>query len=763
MLVTHPNLFLNRAEIEAMGERIRRHEWARRLAERVQAQADDTLRGGHEFDLYYDRYAYPHVNVSSLWTTGRRVRDVALAAVISGEQRYADYVREVLLSSVAAYAEQPGPLDAARGARIAANPWVYNRIYDQLVLTERQLVDAHLVFGSPKAGIIFCWAYDLLHDRFSPADREAVEGFLVGWARDARVPLAKHPAPSNRLMWGRAFCSVVGYTVGDRELVDFGIEVPGGLKDVLEQGHPDGIWYGANAYSMSYISSSMAAVAEAALHGDGADLYRWRSPSGVSMKDFYDVCLSLAFPTDLRVATHGDNSAQSPFVSEHETHTGHHVGDYFLINDRDGRDWNKYDLAYLRYRDPAYAWVLSQNPDRDEWDHGLWGYLALTHGEPLPEGIAPPAAPSVILRRNGLAMLRAEESPAYWTSRSPAVFVRFGPTTVNHGHDDPFHITFHGKGRLLEPDWFIQWDYGRTKGGRNPTPWSTGPVGHNTLVVDKKTMPVLKDHLTLAEEDFGPAVKVLRISGSVYPGIEQTRTLALTGEYLLDLFAARSEAEHTYDWILHALGELNVPGLAFSPFDIGADLGFGVIDPEAPADARNRWVRNGMQAEAAEAWAATWRQEEGAGVRVTLLDAPGTTVCRADGPYYVSAGGPADEPADGRRRSIPFVVARRHCRSTLYVALHEPFDGSGAPDARLRRIQTSEGVLGVEIHCGGATDYFFYAEGLPGPHAVESEIGALRLKGGYGYIRRDSRGITTRGLSEGAGSDLRLPPPSFAP
>ncbi|MBI3947579.1 MAG: right-handed parallel beta-helix repeat-containing protein, partial [Armatimonadetes bacterium] len=760
MRVVHPNLFLNRAEIEGIREKIRRHEWAGRLYERLLAQADDTLRGGHEYDLYYDSYRYP--SVSSLWGTGRRVRDVALAAVLTGERKYADYVREILRYYVAAYAEELPPLEAPRRAGIAANPWAFTRIYDQLSQTEQGTVDALLVFGYPKGGINLCWAYDLICDQLTPAEREAIEGFFVGWARQAMVPLAKRPAPSNRLMWGRAYCSIVGYTVGDRELIDFGIEVPGGVKDVLEKGYRDRVWYGANCYDMVYVSSAMAAVAEAALHADGTDLYRWRSPGGTSMKDFYDACLSLAFPVDLRVATHGDQGAQSPFVSPSEMNTGHQVGDFFLSNDRDGRDWNKYDLAYRRYRDPAYAWVLAQNPDRDEWDHALWGTLALTHGEPLPERTTPPPAPSSLFPENGLAMLRADETPAYWTSGCPAVFVRFGATKVGHGHDDPFHITFHGKGRLLEPDWFLQWDYGN-RGGRNPVRLSAHPAGHNTLLVDKTAMAPLTAPLTVAEHEFGAAVKVLRITGGVYPGVAQTRTLALTGEYLLDLFEVRSAEEHTYDWILHALGDLSVPGLAFSPFDIGADLGFGAIDTGAPLDAENRLMRNGMRAAAPETWSALWRQEEGVGVQVTMLGAPETALYRADGPYYVSQSGPADRPADGKVRSIPLVVARRHCPGTVFVALHEPFDGSRAPRCRLRQIRASEGILGFEIRSAGATDYFFYAERLPGSHLVESEIGSFQLKGGYGFIRGDNRGTATQGLSDSAGLDLRLPPESSDP
>ncbi|MBI3945177.1 MAG: alginate lyase family protein [Armatimonadetes bacterium] len=764
MQVTHPNLFLNRTEIEAIREKIRRHEWAGRLHERLLAQVEDTLRGGSEYALYYTQGVYPGVGINALWITGRRVRDVALAAAIANEQRYADKARELLLFFVDAAAQKPPPLDSLiNGARDPeANLWALTHVYDQLSPSDKRWVDSFLVFGL-RGGINLCWAYDLIHERLSEAEREAIEGFFLWIARSAMVPLAEHPSPHNRTMWGRAFCGVVGYTVGDRELIQFALEAPGGLKDVLERGTRDGgVWNEANPYQMFYVSQLMAILAEAALRGDGVDLWHWRSPGGNSMKRFYDVCLHLAFPVELRVATYGDNGTQSPFVAKGALYGGHQIGDYFLANDRDGRDWNTYELAYLRYRDPAYAWVLAQNPERDSFDQAVWGYLGLTHGVPLPERIDPPPAPSTLYPQTGLAMLRADESPAYWTSGSPAVSIRFGATRgVSHAHMDPFHITLHGKGHLVYPDWFIQWDYTTRMDGRrgkSPTPWSMWPAAHNTLLVDKKAEVALPQPLPVAEHDFGAAVKVIRIRGSIYPGVEQTRTLALTGEYLLDLFEARSESEHTYDWILHGLGELAVPfPWRFSPFDIGADLGFGVIDTGAPADdPENRWMRNGMQAVVPETWSATWRQKEGdawvrapgAGVCVTMLGAPGTTLYRADGPYYVSGAGLREMPTDGKARSVPLLIARRRARNTLFVALHEPYDDPRGLQIQLRRIRASEGILAVEIRTGSGTDYFFYAESLPGPHRVESEIGVFRLRGGCGYIRRDSRGTTTRGIDE---------------
>src|SRR5205807_5256632 len=55
---------------------------------------------------------------------------------------------------------------------------------------------------------------------------------------------------------------------------------------------------------------------------------------------------------------------------------------------------------------------------------------------------------------------------------------------------------------------------------------------------------------------FSPEVKFLATSAdTVYDGVEQTRALFLTREYLLDLFQAKSAVPHTYDYLLHSFGE----------------------------------------------------------------------------------------------------------------------------------------------------------------------------------------------------------------
>ena len=44
------------------------------------------------------------------------------------------------------------------------------------------------------------------------------------------------------------------------------------------------------------------------------------------------------------------------------------------------------------------------------------------------------------------------------------------------------------------------------------------------------------------------------LKGLVYPGVRLQRTVIVTDGYVLDVFQAASDEEHTYDWLFHSGG-----------------------------------------------------------------------------------------------------------------------------------------------------------------------------------------------------------------
>jgi hypothetical protein len=181
----------------------------------------------------------------------------------------------------------------------------------------------------------------------------------------------------------------------------------------------DGMFWGeAPLYGLEVDLHGMLALAEAALHYDGTDLYHYVSKkSGASLKGLLDGYLRMGFPLErtgirggaLRIATFGDGSINyGPTGTSHDEFL---TDDYFM---------SALEIGYKRYQDPGYAWVLNLNPARDSQTNFA---RRADLGTPGPDPwraparqTGPPPSPSGVYPGEGFAMVRADESPAYWTS-----------------------------------------------------------------------------------------------------------------------------------------------------------------------------------------------------------------------------------------------------------------------------------------------------------------------------------------------------------
>jgi hypothetical protein len=286
-------------------------------------------------------------------------------------------------------------------------------------------------------------------------------------------------------------------------------------------------------------------------------------------------------------------------------------------------------------------------------------------------------------------MLRADESPNYWTNGSMAV-LHVMARGYGHDHRDKMEIVMHAGGRLLYPDLnCIQYESPSIN-------WTASTVAHNTLVVDRgkaANAPFTHRH------DFTPEIKFLASSASCYPGVQQTRALALTREYLLDLFSAESELPHTYDWVLHALGKLELDDPA--RYQVSSDL---LSD--------YWWIINEHRRQTAQTWRADFVQQNGlairgmgrqtdewfndrAAVRVTMIGEPGTAVYGADGP----SGGPPVDPIMNPEGNSPLLLVRRNTRKTVFAAIHEPYKSEHRPGSGLgTRSQRTFRLFKLRVH-----------------------------------------------------------------
>ena len=268
----------------------------------------------------------------------------------------------------------------------------------------------------------------------------------------------------------------------------------------------------------------------------------------------------------------------------------------------------------------------------------------------------------------------------------------------NYGHDhrDKFELMLWGRGRLLYPDWNAQ-QYEPMEFG-----WTRNAWAHSTLVVDESNP---KGGSSSERHDFNADVKFLATtSREIYPDVTQTRALLLTGDYLLDFFRADSPRERTYDWFVHALGRLGLPGPhGFQP---SQDL----LRPYHWVDRERKWQTD-------QTWSADFVQQSGGvlrgmgqygdewfkakvGVRMTMLGEPGTAAFVGEGPFNPV---PNLREYGNPEGTLPLAMARRKARSTCFAALHEPFDKR--PALVMRRLDQQPTASGVCVAGAGFTDY----------------------------------------------------------
>jgi hypothetical protein len=666
--VKHPNLLLNAEEIEHVKLKVREHPWAAELLGRLRALADD------------DNH------------TSREPRDAAVAYALTGERKYADAVRRALIGSVHGekkrYENYDARLDPDAGS---FGPWAQ-----------------------------WTWAYDLTYDTFSDAERQELETFLrkVG---HAIIDGNKIQPTTQGLVFEKHWkVALIGYVLGDEDLIDWGLHDPGvfgsylgGVYTLFDANFRDEMfWSEVPHYGMGVVLQGFCAVAEAALHYDGTDLYHYRSPkSGGSIKRLFDGYLRITYPREatginggsLRLVTFGDGSTGY-------TATGAQT-DTYIMNAISGTFKGpmtlnaEFEIGYKRFGDPGYAWLLSLNPKRDGYSGGsrsVWGFTALTHGQPLPDKITPPPAPSGVYPTQGIAVLRAVESPAFWESDATMAVLRLS-TSLGHGHNDSFHLLLHGKGRLLYPTiQLIQYE-------PNYVNWTREGHSCNTLLVDHQTphaSPCTTRH------DFASEAKFFAVTGSPFDGVTQTRALVLTDKYLVDVFRAADDRgrRRTFDWLLHGLGRLYVGNpSAYKPTNELVPF-YWWVDNEKGRTTDQTWQADWVQHSAgiipgAQAFGKEWF-EHIAAVRMTMVGQAGTQVYSGDGPMVDSPPyAKLDGDAEG---TVPMVVARRNGQATTFIAVHEPYEKKPAV-TQVSRIAETDEAIGVAVAGDGFSDRILVA------------------------------------------------------
>ncbi len=597
-------------------------------------------------------------------------------------------------------------------------------------------------------------AYDLLYHDLSPAERKAIQQRLRRYIRYAIKPggtydtslynqdrnYARYDGEEGRYTrtnwlpniifpW-KLSANLAAAVLRDEKLIRETWATHGSIKWYMDAYLCDSGFYSEEFSKMGSTPGALLLYGTAVRNLGLDELgFGYQGQGGATMKGHLESVIHITFPrVDL-----GSSRPRYPRVSagdvrpymplEHATVEG-----YF----EDGRGGNKFWQRHGAWGGTTRG--RSQQWDNDktekmliplwfEWGHKLWPdagfdyYLAQMRSpqdnvftptlwlglDPIDPGkVSPPEARSAVYPERGIVMLRAEEGTKHWESPAPAVCLRLA-TDYAHNVNDSFALCgFYALNRpiYLNPKSDPGYAFGFSRSVRSHcSVMVDGDIkvddwGRTGSVEPKFTSDCQTRQL------FQPEVKFVAARTSKrYPGVGETRALALTREYLLDVFACSDTKPHSYVWIVHTYGkaELEHASRWKSSKDL-SDLIKELSDEQSLKAADEDWAVTVRQTPSANPPAGTplggawWRRK--IGVRLRMLGQADTTA------YVTSTPKPPGEKPD-RLLNLPLVdgvtiLASRRAKDAMFVALHEPFDGAPVV-SRFERIAQTSGAIALRV------------------------------------------------------------------
>ena len=719
----HPNLILTEAGVET----IRSAELPPLFAEVVaatRAEVDAEIESGLHVPTPKDMAGgYTHERHKRNFFVLQKAGNLYQ---ITGEEKYARYVRDLFLKYAEAY--------PTWGIHPTKRSYATGKIFWQC------LNDANWLVYSAQA-------YDAVYDFMTAAERKTVETRLFR-------PLAdfisiENPKFFNRIhnhsTWGNAAVGMIGLVMEDEVLIQralYGIQNDGLDNTMLDNDggfikvegrnqagflaqldfsfSPDG-YFTEGPYYLRYAMTPFLIFARA-LHNERPDLNIYAYRDGILKKAIY----ALLQQADAR-------------------------GQFFPINDaQKGMSWNArevvaaVDIGYHDFgRDPQLLSVARQQ-GRVQLDE-----TGFAVARDLSRDLAEPFAPQAVNYRDGadgskggVAILRDVQTDG---EEICAVF-KYSAHGMGHGHFDKLSYSLYDEtGEVVQDYGAARWVNIDQKGGgrylKENNTFAKQSVAHNTLVVNGESHyggSVKRGEANHPELHFfdvqdGHQI-VSAFDRNAYADATLRRTLVLLRDeefrhpVLLDLFRVESEGEHRYDLPLWFMGHLLSNSFDYEAATttlrtLGADDGYQHLWLEAAGAADSTtaqltWFGNGK-----------------------FYTATSATQPR-DSMILARAG--ANDPNFNLRHD-PVWVQRRHAGSTVFFNVIEshgrynpvseiplsPFSGVASAEV----LYDSDQRTVVRFTKANGTSWTLalanYDEGLEVRHSVEIDGETMTWRGPY--------------------------------
>lgn len=481
----------------------------------------------------------------------RTIADLGILYAITGEAKYADYCKQMLLAYARNYPRYPHP-----------EGWKENRYRSA---NDGRLTGQFLDDGFWLIRVAF--GYDLVYNlpSWTPEERKLMRDDLFeAVSQEFWAPVIGPVNYVNSLHNRSALCMagvlMAGYASDNEKLVNIATYGQGGTREKPTGGAlgthftsqcmlPDGLWLeGAPAYQLGITSCGIFNTAETLWH-HGIDMY---SHENGIVKRMLDSAIALAYPDERMTIAALHDSGRTALIDE--------------------RNWASnenslpYALGYRRYRDPRYIPIvrnMSQSISMTVHSGGPSLYMDLPSESNVP--------PRPIENANffsvgyGVQRLAAPGGTAQ-------LIMEYGPSG-GHGHPSKLCYDLYALGDVQMPFPGVIFPY---QDPMDPK-WYWTTLGNCGLTIDETSQltwgnlwrePRGTPNPEAPQLVFAPATTLgfqRAWSDNLYrQPLVQDRALFFTPNYLADLYGVFAAAPHQYDLAWHFRGTIQ-PSLPMTP------------------------------------------------------------------------------------------------------------------------------------------------------------------------------------------------------
>jgi len=735
--VEHPYLLWTREDLRSLRKRIETQPWAKQAYEAMVASSE---RDGEDLRLLF-RYAVM-------------------------EDREAGEIQKKRLVSLL---KAPDPLGAALQWRILA----YDVLYEELSPQERAEIERRLrryIQYAVKPGGTYDTSIYNNEKNYARYDGEEGRYTRTNWLPNIIFPL-------------KLSANLAAAALGDEQLIRQTWAVHGSIQWYFDDYLGDLGFYEEEFSKMGSTPGALLLYCTAVQNLGLDELgFGYRGKGGATMRGHIESVLHFTFPAvdtgteqwRFERVSAGDVRPWLPLA--HAT-----VAGYFPNGVGGDKLWQAHGAwgGTQRGRNPQWDGYSNFTPKMQtrmwfEWGHRLWPdagfdwfltqmrapdqkvytptlYFGL---DPIdPKKVTPPAIRSGVYPDRGFVMLRAEEGPGHWMSPAPAVCLRL-TAPYAHSVNDPLVLAgFYAFNRPIyqnpksDPGYAFK--------------FSRSIRSHCGVMVDghiKKDdwgqTGSLEPQFTndcRTRYDFNEDVKfVAAQTDERYPGVEETRALMLTREYLFDVFTARDDQPHSYVWLVHTYGKAtpDQPN-QWRASDSLADLVAELSDIRTLETGGRAWSVTVRQmppenppenTPLGERW---WSRN--IGVQVRMLGQEGSQA-------HVGA---TPKPPQGNKRfgetalvDGVTIAASLVAPSATFAALHEPFEGRPQVTS-FEKIAQTDDALAVRVigRAGSGVDdrlMVRIGEQSNRPKTLSADGESFTFVG-HAFVRFNGNTVTVRG------------------